>query len=166
MATKLLKEFREFAVKGNVIDMAVGIIVGSAFTLIVNSLVNNVMNPLLGLVIGGVDFSNLFLVLKEGELPGPYTTLQMAQEAGAVTLDYGLFFNAISSFLIVAFAAFLLIRTINRLRRETVVEETIEEAATEKPCPFCLLSIPLEAIRCGHCTSMLPEVSQQQETTA
>ena len=156
MASKFLQEFREFAVKGNVIDMAVGIIIGGAFTLIVNSLVNNVMNPLLGLLIGGVDFSNLFLVLKQGDPEGPYTTLQMAQEAGAVTLDYGVFLNSIISFVIVSFAIFLLIRTINRLRREKVVEETIEEAATEKPCPFCLMSIPLEAKRCGHCTSQLP----------
>lgn len=156
MAFKFLKEFREFAVKGNVVDMAVGIIIGGAFTLIVNSLVNNVMNPLLGLLIGGVDFSNFFVVLREGEVAGPYLTLQMAQEAGAVTLDYGLFLNAVISFLIVSFAVFLLIRSINRLRREEASEP---QAATDKACPYCLSVIPLKATRCAHCTTMLTEPS-------
>lgn len=161
MASKFLREFREFAVKGNVVDMAVGIIIGGAFTLIVNSLVNNVMNPLLGLLIGGVDFSNFFLVLKDGEVSGPYATLQMAQEAGAVTLDYGLFLNTVISFLIVSFAVFLLIRTINRLRREEVTEP---QAETDKACPFCLSTIPIKATRCAHCTSTLPEPEAGSES--
>ncbi|QJQ96685.1 MULTISPECIES: large-conductance mechanosensitive channel protein MscL [Halomonadaceae] len=159
MASKFLKEFREFAVKGNVVDMAVGIIIGGAFTLIVQSLVSNVMNPLLGLLIGGVDFSNFFIVLKEGETAGPYATLQMAQEVGAVTLDYGLFLNAVISFIIVSFAVFLLIRTINRLRRE---ESTEPQAPTDKACPFCLSAIPIKATRCAHCTSALSEGEQER----
>lgn len=160
MAGKFLKEFREFAVKGNVVDMAVGIIIGGAFTLIVNSLVNNVMNPLLGLLIGGMDFSNFFVVLKEGEVAGPYVTLQVAQEAGAVTLDYGLFLNAVISFVIVSFAVFMLIRTINRLRREEASEP---QAPTDKACPHCLSVIPLKATRCAHCTSTLIEESVEEQ---
>ncbi|WFF42966.1 large-conductance mechanosensitive channel protein MscL [Salinicola endophyticus] len=153
MASKFLKEFREFAVKGNVVDMAVGIIIGGAFTLIVQSLVKNIMNPLLGLLIGGVDFSNFFAVLKEGATPGPYPSLAAAQQAGAVTLDYGLFLNAVISFVIVAFAVFLLVRTINRLKRE---EAVAPKAPSDKACPYCFMTIPIKATRCGHCTADLP----------
>ncbi|WP_110665227.1 large conductance mechanosensitive channel protein MscL [Salinicola halophilus] len=152
MASKFLKEFREFAVKGNVVDMAVGIIIGGAFTLIVQSLVKNVMNPLLGLLIGGVDFSNFFVTLKEGATPGPYASLAAAQQAGAVTLDYGLFLNAVISFVIVAFAVFLLVRTINRLKREEAIEP---KAPTDKACPRCFMTIPIKASKCGHCTADL-----------
>ncbi|GAB2799760.1 large-conductance mechanosensitive channel protein MscL [Halomonas shantousis] len=153
MAANFLKEFREFAVKGNVVDMAVGIIIGGAFTLIVQSLVKDIFNPLLGMLIGGVDFSNFFLVLKSGTPSGPYQTLIEAREAGAVTVNYGLFFNAAISFVIVAFAVFLLVRTINRLKRE---ETVAPKAPTDKACPFCFLTIPIKATRCGHCTSELP----------
>ncbi|MDF3917388.1 large-conductance mechanosensitive channel protein MscL [Salinicola salarius] len=153
MASKFLKEFREFAVKGNVVDMAVGIIIGGAFTLIVQSLVKNVFNPVLGLLIGGVDFANFFVVLKEGGTPGPYATLSAAQEAGAVTLDYGLFLNAVLSFVIVAFVVFLLVRTINRLKRE---EAVAPQAPTDKACPYCFMTIPIKATKCGHCTAELP----------
>ncbi len=111
----MFKEFKEFAIRGNVIDLAVGVVIGAAFTTIVNSLVNDVINPLLGLLLGGIDFSNFFLVLK-GE--GGYATLDMAQKAGAVTINYGLFINAIIKFLIVAFAIFLVVKQINRLRKE------------------------------------------------
>ena len=148
----MLKEFKEFAMRGNVIDMAVGIIIGGAFGTIVKSLVNDVIMPPIGLLLGGVDFSDLFLTLKEGAVAGPYTTLASAQEAGAVTVSYGLFINAVISFLIVAFAVFFLIRGINRLKRE---EEAPAEAPTEKECPYCLSSIPIKATRCGHCTSAL-----------
>ncbi|MHB0775554.1 large-conductance mechanosensitive channel protein MscL [Halomonas sp. WWR20] len=153
MASKFFKEFREFAVKGNVVDMAVGIIIGGAFTLIVQSLVKDILNPLLGVLIGGVDFSNFFWVVKSGALPGPYPSLAEAREAGAVTINYGLFLNAAVSFVIVAFAVFLLVRTINRLKRE---ETVAPKAPTDKACPFCFLTIPLRATRCGHCTSELP----------
>lgn len=147
-----MQEFRDFAVKGNVVDMAVGIIIGGAFTLIVKSLVGDMLNPLIGLLIGGVDFANFFIVLKEGAQAAPYASLDAAKEAGAVTLNYGLFINAIISFALVALAVFVLIRQINKLKKEA--EETPEEV-TEKECPFCLSSVPLAAIRCGHCTSEL-----------
>ncbi|WP_110687382.1 large-conductance mechanosensitive channel protein MscL [Salinicola aestuarinus] len=152
MASKFLKEFREFAVKGNVVDMAVGIIIGGAFTLIVQSLVKSVMNPVLGLLIGGVDFADFFLILKEGATPGPYASLAAAQQAGAVTLDYGLFLNAVISFVIVALSVFLLVRTINRLKRE---EAVAPKAATDKACPHCFMTIPIKASKCGHCTADL-----------
>jgi large conductance mechanosensitive channel len=150
---KFFQEFREFAVKGNVVDMAVGIIIGGAFTLIVQSLVADVMNPLIGLLVGGVDFSNLFLVLRQGAVAGPYATLGDAQAAGAVTLNVGLFINAVVSFTIVAFVVFLLVRTINRLKREEAVAPA---SPTEQPCPYCLMVVPIKATRCGHCTATLP----------
>ena len=114
----MLKEFREFAIKGNVVDMAVGIIIGAAFSKIVDSLVKDVIMPPIGLLLGKVDFSNLFVVLREGGAAGPYATVEAAQKAGAVTFNYGVFINTIVSFTIVAFAVFLLIRAINRLKRK------------------------------------------------
>lgn len=150
---KIFKEFREFAVKGNVVDMAVGIIIGGAFTLIVQSLVADVMNPVIGLLVGGIDFSNLFIVLRQGVTDGPYTTLAEAQAAGAVTLNIGLFINAVVSFAIVAFVVFLLVRTINRLKREEAVAPA---SPVEQPCPYCLMIVPIKATRCGHCTATLP----------
>ncbi|MBF58912.1 large-conductance mechanosensitive channel protein MscL [Halomonas sp. ATBC28] len=151
---KFFQEFREFAVKGNVVDMAVGIIIGGAFTLIVQSLVADVMNPLIGLLVGGVDFSNLFVVLRQGVVGGPYATLADAQAAGAVTLNLGLFINAVVSFTIVAFVVFLLVRTINRLKREEAVAPA---SPTEQPCPYCLMVVPIKATRCGHCTATLSQ---------
>ena len=114
----MLKEFREFAMRGNVIDMAVGIIIGAAFGKIVDSLVKDVIMPPIGLLLGKVDFSNLFLVLKQGKVAGPYLTVDAAQKAGAVTFNYGIFINSVITFAIVAFAVFLLIRAVNRLKRE------------------------------------------------
>ena len=114
----MLKEFREFAVKGSVVDMAVGIIIGAAFGKIVDSLVKDLVMPPVGLLLGKVDFANLFVVLKQGVPPGPYLTVEAAQKAGAVTFNYGLFINTLISFMIVAFVVFLLVRTINRIRRE------------------------------------------------
>jgi len=148
----MLKEFKEFAMRGNVVDMAVGIIIGGAFGTIVKSLVSDVMMPPIGLLLGGVDFSDLFLTLKEGTTAGPYATLAIAQAAGAVTISYGLFLNAVISFLIVAFAVFLLIKAINRLQRE---KEAPAAAPTTKECPYCLSSIAIKAIRCPNCTSEL-----------
>ena len=118
----MLKEFKEFAVKGNMIEMAVGIIIGASFSGVVNSLVNDVIMPPLGLLLGGADFSDLFVLLKSGDPLGPYTTLALAKEAGAVTLNYGLFVNTLINFLVVAFSLFLVIRTMNRLRRDEAEE--------------------------------------------
>lgn len=148
----IVKEFREFAVKGNVVDMAVGIIIGGAFGTVVKSLVDHVLMPPIGLLLGGVDFAEIFVVLRQGATAGPYATLAAAQEAGAVTMNLGLFFNAVVSFLIVGFAVFLLVRTINRIKRE---EPKPEPAPTEKPCPFCRTNILIEATRCPNCTSQL-----------
>lgn len=148
----MLKEFKEFAMRGNVVDMAVGIITGAAFGAIVGSLVSDILMPPLGLLLGNVDFSNLFIVLKEGVTPGPYASLAEAQKAGAVSINYGVFINYIIRFIIVTFAMFLLIRAINRLKRP----ETAAVPAT-KECPYCLSQIPLKARRCPFCTSKLQE---------
>ena len=148
----MLDEFKKFAMRGNVVDMAVGIIIGGAFGTIVKSLVADVIMPPVGLLLGGVDFSDLFITLKEGANAGPYATLAVAQEAGAVTISYGVFINAVISFLIVAFAVFLLIRSINSMQAEE--EETAAEP-TEKDCPHCLTSIAIKATRCPNCTSEL-----------
>lgn len=145
-----VKEFREFAVKGNVVDMAVGIIIGGAFGTVVSSFVNDVMMPPLGMLIGDIDFQDIMLVLREGSSPGPYATLAAAKEAGAVTLNLGMFINAAVSFTIVAFAVFLLVKGINRLKRE---EAPPPAAPSTKECPFCASAIPLKAKRCPHCTS-------------
>jgi large conductance mechanosensitive channel len=146
----MLKEFKEFAMRGNVVDMAVGIIIGGAFATIVKSLVADVIMPPVGLMLGGVDFTDLFILLKEGSTAAPYATLAAAQESGAVVISYGVFINAVISFLIVAFAVFLLIRSINRLRRE---EEAPPVEPTTKDCPFCFSTVSLKATRCPHCTS-------------
>ena len=146
----MLKEFKEFAMRGNVIDMAVGIIIGAAFGTIVSSFVADIIMPPVGLLLGNVDFSNLFMVLKEGKVTGPYETVAAAKTAGAVTLNYGVFFNTIISFLIVAFAVFLVIRNVNRLKRK---EEAPPAAPTTKECPYCISVIPVKAVRCPHCTA-------------
>jgi large conductance mechanosensitive channel len=149
----MFKEFREFAVKGNMIDMAVGIIIGAAFGTIVRSLVDDILMPPLGMLIGNVDFENLFLVLREGATAAaPYATLADARAAGAVTMNYGIFINNIVSFLIVAWAVFLLVRMINRLRRE---EQVAPAAPTERACPFCFKPISTRAVRCPNCTSQV-----------
>ena len=149
----MLKEFKEFALRGNVVDMAVGIIVGAAFSTIVKSLVDDVIMPPIGLLLGGVDFANFFVLLKAGSAPGPYASLADAQAAGAVTINYGVFINAVISFLIVAVVIFLLIRGLNRLKRE---EEAPPAEPTAKECPYCLSTIPIKATRCARCTSELP----------
>lgn len=148
----MFKEFKEFAMRGNVVDMAVGIIIGAAFGTIVKSLVSDVIMPPIGLLLGNVDFSNLFLVLKEGTTAGPYASLADAQAAGAVSVNYGVFLNTIISFIIIAFAVFVLVRSINRLKRK---EEAPPAEPTTKECPFCFSVIPIKATRCGHCTSEL-----------
>jgi len=146
----VFKEFREFAVKGNVVDMAVGIIIGAAFGTIVKSLVDDLIMPPIGLLMGKVDFANLFVLLKDGKTPGPYLSLADAKTAAAVTLNYGMFINTIVSFLIVAFSVFLVVKYINRLRRE---QETVPVQPATKDCPFCLSAVALKAIKCPHCTA-------------
>lgn len=149
----MFKEFKEFAMKGNMLDMAVGIIIGAAFGTIVGSLVADILTPPLGLLMGNVDFSNLFFVLKQGSAAGPYLTLAEAQKAGAVTINYGIFLNQVINFIIVAFAVFMLVRSVNKLRKEK--EVLPPAAATNKDCPYCCSSIPLQASRCPQCTSEL-----------
>lgn len=146
----MLKDFKEFAMRGNVVDMAVGIIVGASFGTIVKSLVDDVIMPPIGLLLGNVDFSNLYLVLKDGAAAGPYAALAEAKKAGAVTINYGLFANAVISFLIVTFAVFLLVRTLNKLKKEPPPADP-----TTKDCPFCASAISIKASRCPHCTSAL-----------
>ena len=148
----MLKEFKEFAMKGNVIDMAVGIIIGAAFGTIVNSLVQDVIMPPIGLLLGNVDFANIFAVLKEGKVAGPYASIAAAKAAGAVTINFGVFVNTIISFILIAFAVFLLVRTINKLRRG---EEAPPAAPPTKDCIYCLSKIPIKATRCPNCTSEL-----------
>jgi large conductance mechanosensitive channel len=148
----MFKDFKEFAMRGNVVDMAVGIIIGAAFGVIVNSLVSDIIMPPIGLILGNVDFTNIFLILKEGKTPAPYETIAQAKAAGAVTINLGVFINTVINFILVAFAVFLLVRTINRLRRG---EQTPPAEPTTKECPFCLSVIPIKAVRCGHCTSEL-----------
>jgi large conductance mechanosensitive channel len=144
----MLKEFKEFIMRGNVIDMAVGIIIGAAFGTIIKSLVDDVIMPPIGLLLGNVDFSNLFMVIREGKVAGAFDTLAAAKAAGAITVNYGIFINTIISFLIVAFAVFMLIRSVNKLKREAPPPE-----ADTKECPYCLSVIPIKASRCAHCTA-------------
>ena len=155
-----LGEFKKFAMRGNVIDMAVGIIIGAAFGKIVDSMVKDVIMPPIGLLLGKVDFTNLFIVLKEGATAAPYLSLDAAQKAGAVTLNIGLFVNALISFLIVAFAVFILIKAINELQAKMDKKEKADAAKaapTTKTCPYCCSEIPLKAVRCPNCTSELKE---------
>ncbi len=148
----MFKEFKDFAMRGNVLDMAVGIIIGAAFGTIVTSLVNDVIMPPIGLLLGNVDFSNIFAVLKEGKTAGPYASVAAAKAAGAVTMNMGVFINTVINFIIVAFAIFLLIRSINQLKKK---QEAPPAAPTTKECPYCIVSIPIKASRCPHCTSEL-----------
>ncbi|MGP8104836.1 MAG: large-conductance mechanosensitive channel protein MscL [Desulfobaccales bacterium] len=149
----MFKEFKDFVMRGSVVDMAVGIVIGAAFGTIVKSFVDDVLMPPIGLLLGQVDFSNLFVTLKEGtKAAGPYASLAAAKAAGAVTLNGGLFINTIISFVIIAFAVFLVIKGINRMKRE---QEAQPAAPTTKECAFCFTAIPIQASRCPHCTSQL-----------
>lgn len=148
--TGIFKEFKEFISKGNVIDLAVGVIIGGAFTAIVTNLVTNVVTPAISLLTGKVSFTDLFIALDGGE----YATLAAAQEAGAVTINYGLFIQAVIDFIITAFVIFLLVKGINRIRSiGNKDEEVVEAAPTTKVCPFCKSEINIEATRCPNCTS-------------
>ncbi len=148
----MLKEFKEFAMKGNVLDMAVGIVIGAAFGLIIASLVADIIMPPIGLLLGSIDFSNIFSVLKEGKTPGPYATVAAAKAAGAVTINWGIFINTIINFVIVAFAIFIMVKGVNKMRRE---KEAPPAEPTTKECPYCVSAIPIKATRCPHCTSEL-----------
>ena len=147
----MLKDLKAFIMRGNVVDMAVGIIIGAAFGAIITSLVKDVIMPPIGLALGNVDFSNLFVVLKEGTTAAPYESLTAAQAAGAVTINYGLFINTIIIFLIIALVVFFfVVRPIARMQAKKVEAPA---APTTKECPFCFTSIPLKATRCPNCTS-------------
>ncbi|MDA8169882.1 MAG: large-conductance mechanosensitive channel protein MscL [Nitrospiraceae bacterium] len=148
----MLKEFREFILRGNVVDMAVGIVIGAAFGAVVKSFVDDVLMPPVGLLLGQVDFSNLFVVLKEGAAAGPYASLAEAKRAGAVTLSYGLFVNSIISLLIIGFSVFVFARSVIRLKRKQ--EEAPAPPATKR-CLHCFMDIPVNAARCPYCTSEL-----------
>ena len=151
--------------RGNVIDMAVGIIIGAAFGKIVDSLVKDIIMPPLGLLLGKVDFANLFLVLKDGPtIPGPYMSLDVAQNAGAVTLNVGLFINVMISFIIVAFAVFILIKAVNKLQESLDKKDKAAEAKTTKTCPYCCEEIPIKAVKCPRCTADIAE--KPKKTTA
>jgi len=151
----MLKDFKAFIMKGNVIDMAVGIIVGIAFGLVVSSFVKDVIMPPIGLALGNVDFANLFVVLKEGALtPGPYASLADAQAAGAVTINYGAFINTVVNLLIIAAVVFFfIVRPVARMQARKKAEEPAAPATKE--CPYCFTSIPIQASRCPNCTSEL-----------
>ena len=144
----MLKEFKKFAMRGNVVDMAIGVIIGGAFGKIITSLINDVIMPPIGMLLGQVNFTDLFL-----DLSGKgYPSLAAAQEAGAATINYGMFFNTILDFIVVSLVIFLLVRQINRMQKQ---EETPPAAPTTKKCPYCFTEIPIEATRCPHCTSEL-----------
>ena len=144
----MLKDFKEFAVKGNVMDLAIGVIIGGAFGKIVTSLVNDMIMPIIGLLIGKVDFTNLFISLDGREFP----SLAAAVEAGAPTFNYGIFINTIIEFLIITFSIFIVIRQLNKFKKK---EEIVEEEVTTKKCPYCYTEIHLDATRCPNCTSEL-----------
>ncbi|MGE5350525.1 MAG: large conductance mechanosensitive channel protein MscL [Acidobacteriota bacterium] len=147
----MLKEFKAFALKGNMVDLAIGIILGIAFGVVIQSLVKDILMPPIGLLLGNVDFSNWFIVLKEGTTPGPYFTIDQALRAGAVTMNIGLFINTLINFIIVAFAVFMAVKALKRMQKE----EAKAPAAVVKQCPFCYSTIDEHATRCPNCTSDL-----------
>ena len=148
-----MKEFKEFAMRGNMVDMAVGIIIGAAFGAIIKSLVADVIMPPIGVLLGNVDFANIFMIIKEGSPAGPYATLDAAKEAGAVVISWGVFINTLINFIIIAFVLFLVIRNMNKMKKE---EEAPPAEPTTKDCPACLSEIPIKASRCAHCTQEVP----------
>jgi len=145
------KEFKEFALKGNVLDLAIGVVIGGAFGKIVASLVNDIIMPLAGALLGNIDFSNLFIALGDGK----FNTIDEAKNAGVATFNYGMFINNVIEFLIIAFSIFIVIKQINRFTRKKEVE--VEDAPSTKACPFCFTEINIKASRCSHCTAILSE---------
>jgi large conductance mechanosensitive channel len=150
----MFKDFKAFVMRGNVVDMAVGIIIGAAFGTIVQSFVKDVIMPPIGLLLGNVDFTDMFAVLRQGDVAGPYATLADAQAAGAVTLNWGVFITTIVTFLIIAFAVFMMIRALSNMQRK---DEEAPAEPTTKECPHCFTVIPIKATRCPACTSQLQE---------
>src|SRR5699024_8408250 len=150
---KFMDEFREFIAQGNIVDMAVGVIIGGAFGKIVASLVDDILMPLIGLLLGGVNFTNLFVALDGND----YATVTQAKEAGAGVITYGQFIQNVIDFLIIALVIFIMIKQFAKLRSHSVEEKEEEEEVTTKVCPFCKTDIPVEAVRCPHCTSELTE---------
>ena len=152
----MIKEFKDFIAKGNVIDLAVAFILGAAFTVIVKSLVSDILMPPIGLILGDASLADRFVVLKDGATAGPYTTLADAQGSGAVTMNYGTFIDAVIAFLVIGFILFMLVRSLKKAeqRRE---KEVVAAAPTTKPCPFCKSSISLDAQKCAFCTSDLSD---------
>jgi large conductance mechanosensitive channel len=148
----MFKEFKEFAMKGNVVDMAVGIIIGAAFGTIIKSLVDDILMPPIGLLLGNVDFANIFMVIKEGKVAGPYASIAAAKAAGAVTVNPGIFINTIIGFLIVAFSVFLVIKNVNKVKKEPPPADP-----AIKDCSYCFTAIPIQATRCPNCTSELKQ---------
>ena len=148
---KTMDEYKKFAMKGNIVDLAIGMVIGSAFTRIINALVNTTITPLLSIFTNKVDFSKLFISLSGVH----YDTLEQAQDAGALVWNYGALLNALLNFFIISFILFLVMKYISKLNKKSVVEEVEEKIVTTKNCPYCLSEIPIEAIKCGHCTSDL-----------
>lgn len=141
----MIREFKEFAMRGSMLDLAIGIVLGAAFGRIITSVVNDILMPPIGLMLGGLDFASLFIALKGG----PYPSVAAAKAAGAPTINYGMFLNTVVDFVLVAAVLFLVVRQVNRMRRQPDV------TPTTKPCPFCLSTVPLKAVRCPYCTSDL-----------
>lgn len=148
----MFKEFSDFLKRGSLVDMAIGIAVGTAFATIAKSLVDDIVMPPVGLILGNVEFDNLFVLLRHGDPIGPYSTLEAAREAGAVAIAYGNFINNVLAFLVIAAVFFMILRSLNRLRRE---EQGTPAEPDTKTCPFCIHTIPLKASRCPQCTSSL-----------
>jgi large conductance mechanosensitive channel len=162
------QDFKKFLARGNVMDMAVGIVIGAAFTAIARSLVDDILMPPLGLLLGNVDFSELYILLRAGaEIPPPYTTLAEAREAGAIVIAYGLFINSVIAFILVAAAMFLLIRSVVRIQEQFVKEaDEVKPRADTKECPYCFSTIDIKATRCSHCTSELAVSAQEVSAQA
>ena len=152
----MLQEFKKFIMRGNILDMSVGIIIGAAFSKIADSLVNDILMPPIGLLLKGIDFSNIFLVIKKGvENEGPYHSLEAAKSAGAVVISYGVFVNTLITFFITALAIFLVIKAFNKMENSFVKKEKEQKEITEKTCPYCFSNINIKAVKCPNCTSSL-----------
>ena len=151
----MLKEFKEFAIKGNAVDLAVGVIIGAAFGSIITSLVKDILMPPIGLLTGGLDFSNKFLILKDAPNGGVFATPADAVKAGAITWNYGNFITLAINFLIVAFCIFLVVKAVNKMKKPSPTA-----APVSKDCPFCSMTIPIKATRCPHCTSEMSSVAR------
>lgn len=149
----MIKEFKAFIARGNVIDLAVGIVIGAAFGAVVGSFVNDIIMPPIGLLLGNVDFANLFSIIKQGTTAGPYATVAAAKAAGAVTINWGIFINTIINFIIIALAVFLVVKAYNKMQKKPAPAPA--GPPTTKECPHCFSIIPIKATRCPHCTSEL-----------